>query len=68
MKPKNENIRYLIEKYSLKHPVYVGDTDSDMEQARIAGIPFIFAAYGFGKVEGCDLRINSFGELQNVLS
>ena len=32
---------------NLKFPVYVGDTRGDQESAIEAGIPFIFAAYGF---------------------
>lgn len=41
-----------MERNHLRRPVYVGDTAMDQEAARLAGIPFLHAAYGFGKVEG----------------
>lgn len=50
--PKGENIRLVMERNHLRRPVYVGDTAMDQEAARLAGIPFLHAAYGFGKVEG----------------
>ena len=51
-KPKSENIKLIVERNALKNPVYVGDTKWDCDAATAAGVPFIFAAYGFGKVEG----------------
>ncbi|MBD1422839.1 HAD family hydrolase [Sphingobacterium chuzhouense] len=62
-KPKNENIRYLIDKYSLKSPVYVGDTASDGKQAKLANIPFVFVNYGFGETKTYDIQFSSFEEL-----
>ncbi len=50
---KGENIRLVAERNSFKAPVYVGDTAMDREAAESAGVPFIFAAYGFGSVPGC---------------
>ena len=32
-------------------PIHVGDTVWDYNSATQAGVPFIFAAYGFGNVE-----------------
>lgn len=49
---KAENIRSIIERNGLKEPVYVGDTVSDSTAARAAGIPFIYAKYGFGELCG----------------
>ncbi|HAE40542.1 MAG TPA: HAD family hydrolase [Candidatus Riflebacteria bacterium] len=46
--PKHEMFAGLISRFGLKHPVYVGDTDGDQKAARLAGIDFIHAAYGFG--------------------
>lgn len=34
----------------IESAVYVGDTEGD----QAAGIPFVYAAYGFGDVEGYD--------------
>lgn len=47
-KPKSENISAVIQRNSLTAPLYVGDTLWDYEAASAAGIPFVFAAYGFG--------------------
>ncbi|MGX8704387.1 MAG: HAD hydrolase-like protein, partial [bacterium] len=49
-KAKAANICQIIDKYSLTDAVYVGDTAGDAKAAAAAGIPFIFAAYGFGEV------------------
>jgi len=50
-KAKAENIKLVIERNNLKNPVYVGDTAGDAKAAKEAGIPFIFARYGFGQVD-----------------
>lgn len=51
-KQKWENIQLVVQRNGLTHPVYIGDTDMDYRAAAKAGVPFIHAAYGFGKVEG----------------
>ena len=48
---KAANIRRIVERYGLRAPAYVGDTDGDHAACREAGVPFIFAEYGFGKTE-----------------
>lgn len=65
--PKWDNIRLIIERNALSKAVYVGDTDGDQKAARQAGIPFIFAAYGFGSVSDPDGVIHSFAELPDCL-
>ncbi len=50
-KEKWENIGLVVKRNGLKAPVYVGDTKLDQESAEKAGVPFIHAAYGFGKTE-----------------
>lgn len=50
-RPKAENIALVVERHGLKAPVYVGDTLLDCQSAQQAGVPFVHAAYGFGKVE-----------------
>ena len=64
---KGENIKFLIERNSLINPVYVGDTEVDLKASRFAGIPFIYAKYGFGEVNDYDYVINSFDELLKFL-
>ena len=63
---KGENIKLVIKRNNLKNPIYVGDTKGDMEASNYAGIPFVYAAYGFGKVEGFDYKINDISELLNI--
>ncbi len=63
---KGENIKLVIERNNLKSPIYVGDTSGDMEGAKIADIPFVYAAYGFGKVESFDYKINDISELLDL--
>ncbi|WP_346934594.1 HAD family hydrolase [Clostridium sp.] len=63
---KGENIKLIINRNNLKNPMYVGDTQGDRNAARIAGIPFVYAAYGFGKVEDYDYKIDKFPELIDI--
>lgn len=60
---KGENIKLVITRNYLEEPVYVGDTISDQKGAQDAGIPFVYAAYGFGEVEAYDYKINQFSDL-----
>lgn len=62
---KDKNIRLVIERNALKAPVYVGDTQGDLEACKLAGVPFIWAEYGFGAVQQEKIAgsIKSFSEL-----
>lgn len=60
---KAENIRLIMERNRLSNPVYVGDTAGDAIAAGKAGIPFVYARYGFGQVEKYDYVIDSCEEL-----
>jgi phosphoglycolate phosphatase len=66
-RPKAENIGMIIDRNQLKNPVYVGDTMGDFEAAKKNQIPFIYAEYGFGEVEGHDYGANSFAEIPIML-
>lgn len=66
--PKWENIRDVVNDHDLKAPVYVGDTIGDFNSSYKAGVPFIFAAYGFGEVEvGQIATVHSLQELTSIL-
>jgi phosphoglycolate phosphatase len=54
-----------MEKHGLKHPVYVGDTEGDGAQSRLAGIPFVLVTYGFGTTDDHDLKFDDFASLTN---
>ena len=61
--PKNFNMHLLMDKHNLQNPIYVGDTNGDAEQTRLAGIPFIFASYGFGNTDDYDQKFDDFESL-----
>ncbi|AYL95057.1 HAD family hydrolase [Mucilaginibacter celer] len=66
--PKADNIKDVVNDHDLKSPVYVGDTMGDYNAAKTAGVPFIFANYGFGVVpDGMVATISSFAALQELL-
>ena len=64
---KSENIRLIIKRNNIDKAVYVGDTLQDESSAREAGVPFIYASYGFGKAKEADAVISSLGELPRAL-
>ena len=63
---KGENIKLVIDRNGLKKSVYVGDTISDKEAADYAGVPFVYAAYGFGMVESYDYKIDDISDLLKI--
>lgn len=67
-KAKASNIKTIVDTYALQSPVYVGDTAGDFKAAKEAGLPFIFASYGFGRVEQPDALITSPLDITRALS
>lgn len=65
---KGDNNKLIIERNQLQHPIYLGDTQGDADAAAYAGIPFIFAKYGFGNVSHYDYSIEQFAQLPDLLS
>lgn len=64
---KAANISQIIKDHQLSSPVYVGDTMGDFHACQEAGVPFIFAAYGFGDVPEADMRIDKPADLIDLL-
>ncbi len=60
---KPDNLRSVIARNRLRAPLFVGDTEGDREAALANRVPFVHAAYGFGRVAACDHRIARFDEL-----
>ncbi len=60
---KGKTILTLMEKHNISSCVYVGDTQGDYEATLEAGIPFIWASYGFGSPVGFDAKLDSFADL-----
>ncbi|UQZ32185.1 HAD family hydrolase [Paenibacillus sp. PK3_47] len=65
---KGENIKLIMERNYLRSPVYVGDTEGDQKAAAFAGIPFVYASYGFGEVSGADYTIRRLSELLELFN
>lgn len=64
---KAGNNKLIIERNNLKSPIYVGDTQGDCNSAKEAGVPFVYARYGFGKnVEGYDYVIDKIEDLLDL--
>ena len=56
----------LMEKYRIESAAYVGDIQGDCDSAHAAGIPFIWAAYGFGDVKDYEAKIDRFEDLLSL--
>lgn len=65
--PKASNIQLIMKRNHVKEAIYVGDTAGDQNSAQQAGIPFVYAAYGFGMVDTYDSKINSLQELLSIV-
>jgi len=64
---KADNLRALIERNQLRHPVFVGDTPGDQAAARECGAPFLYVDYGFGECDNVAQRFPSFADLTTWL-
>lgn len=64
--PKEGTIRAMVERHGLSSPVYVGDTYGDAKASKLAGVPFIWASYGFGEVDEKD-RIAKIENISDLL-
>lgn len=60
---KAANISEIIRRNDLHNPIYIGDTMGDYQATKEVGIPFVFAAYGFGQVSTPDYTIKEPLEL-----
>ena len=60
---KGQTILRLMKEHNIVSAAYIGDTQGDLEACEEAGIPFIFAAFGFGNPTHWDARIGKFEDL-----
>lgn len=65
---KGENIKSVLQRNGFKNSIFVGDTQGDADAANFAGIPFIYASYGFGKVDSPDFTISSLSEIADIVT
>lgn len=64
---KADNIKKIVNDYKLKSPVYVGDTIMDQNACKVAGVPFVFASYGFGKADNPEYIIDKPMDLVDLV-
>lgn len=62
-KNKADNIRLVMKRNGLNDAIYVGDTIGDYNASVENKIPFVYAKYGFGKIDKSIYKINKFEEL-----
>lgn len=60
---KSLTMRELMKRHGVNKAIYVGDTLGDEVETKKAGLPFVYAAYGFGKSENPDYIIHRFSDL-----
>ena len=65
---KGQTILTLMKKYGITAPLYIGDTQGDYEATLEAGIPFAFAAYGFGAPDAWVLKADCPQDLLHLLT
>lgn len=62
---KAHNLRLIIARNNLMHPVYIGDTLGDLQACNEVEIPFIYANYGFGRNVESAYQISDINDLIN---
>lgn len=67
LRPKDENIRLIVERNQVEKAVYVGDTIMDYKSTCAAGLPFIHCRFGFGMVENVPY-VEEFSQLPEVIA
>ena len=65
--PKADNIALVAERNGLRRPLYIGDTQGDYDAASKAGVPFLHAAYGFGRIDRPVPSVATFGDLPDAI-
>jgi len=60
---KGQTILMLMEQEHITSCAYIGDTQGDYEATLEAGVPFLWAAYGFGTPQAYDGKLNAIEDL-----
>ena len=64
---KADNIRLVMERNGAGSAVYVGDIQKDADASRQAGVPCIWASYGFGHIEEPAAVLEKFSDLPDAI-
>lgn len=65
---KGENIKKVLRRNGLTDSFYIGDTQGDRNAAKLAAVPFGYAEYGFGTVDGYDCKFSNFFEIAELVN
>ena len=65
--PKGDNIALVVRRNGLKNPLYIGDTQGDFDAASRAGVPFLHAAYGFGRIDRPVPSVAAFAAIPDAI-
>lgn len=63
---KEKNVEIIIERNSMKNPIYVGDTILDQRASLYNNIPYVYVSYGFGNVNKYTYKIDNFYDLKKI--
>ena len=68
-KGKAENLQMIVQRNQISSPIYVGDTQGDADACAQAGIPFVWASYGFGKAneDSYIAKLKRFSDLHEIV-
>ena len=64
---KADNIRLVMERNGMDKAVYVGDIQKDADASAEAGVPCIWASYGFGHISEPAAVLERFSDLPEAL-
>ena len=64
---KGQTILELMRRHHIDDAVYIGDTQGDYEATVVAGIPFIWAVYGFGNPSAAAAKICQICDLPQAV-
>lgn len=67
LKSKGDNIALIVKRNKLDKAWYIGDIQGDYDATMQAGIDFIHAAYGFGKIKQSVPKLAKFSELPELI-
>ena len=67
LKSKGENIALLAKRNQLEDAYYIGDIQGDYDATMEAGLKFVHAAYGFGKVDAKVPELEAFCRLPELM-
>ena len=64
---KAYNLKLLSDRNHIKAPLYIGDTEGDRQACEKAGVPFIWAGYGFGKPISYVEKLDRFKDILDII-